>query len=145
MASVQQITIIGNLGADPELRYTPGGKSVVDLRVATNRSWPDKSAPDGWAQETIWFRASAWDEQAERVAETYHKGDQVYIQGRLKPARAYLDRDGQPAAQHEIEAKVIYKMGRAERDADDSYQPARQPVGAAAAQSVDLDVDDIPF
>lgn len=144
MASVNKITLIGNLGADPELRYTPSGKAVANLRLAVNRSW--KGDDGEWQEESIWFKASLWEQRAERVAEHMRKGDQVYVEGRLKPVRVYQRNDGTMGTELEVQAHTVLKLGKKERDADegasgdlafdDRPQRAEQPP---------LDVDDIPF
>ena len=142
MASVNKLTIIGNLGADPELRYTPEGKAVTNLRIATNRSWPDGNG--GWNEESIWFTASLWEDRAERVAEKMRKGDQVYVEGRLKPVRQYTRQDGTVGFSLEIHAHTVLKLGKAERNGDDDVLP---PVESSRprAEQPPLDVDDIPF
>ena len=140
MASLNKIQIIGNLGADPELRFTPDGKQVVNLRIATNRSWPDGNG--GWNEESIWFNVDQWDEKAERAAERLRKGDQVYVEGRLKPARQYTRQDGTVGVSLEISAFTILKLGKRTDDDGDNQLPAGE---RNARGSVDLDVDDIPF
>lgn len=143
MASIQKITLIGNLGAAPELRYTLNGKAVTNLRVATNRRWPDQSIEGGWNEESLWFSVSTWGDVAERSAEQLHKGDQVYVEGRLKPLRMYNRQDGTVGAQFEIDARTVLKLGKSERNGDEPYAAAapqdREPDRAA------LDIDDIPY
>ena len=80
--TLNKMMIIGNLGADPELRYTPGGKAVTELRVAVN---DNRKGPDGeWIEETLWFRVSVWEQQAERMAEQLRKGNKIYAEGQLR-------------------------------------------------------------
>src|SRR6266508_3858589 len=96
--TLNKMMIIGNLGADPELRYTPGGKAVAELRVAVN----DRSkGPDGeWQEETQWFRVELWEQAAERAAERLRKGHKVFagtaacprVGGQGRP-EAHLARD----------------------------------------------------
>ena len=81
--TLNKMMIIGNLGADPELRYTPSGKAVANLRVAVN----DRSrGPDGeWVEETMWIGVEVWEQQAERLAEQLRKGNKIYAEGELNP------------------------------------------------------------
>ena len=144
MASLNKLTIIGNLGADPEMRYTPNGKAVTNLRVATNRRWPDPNAEGGWAEESIWFTVTTWGDTAERNAEKLKKGDQVYVEGRLKPLRLYTRQDETVGAQFEIDARTVLKLGKSERNGDESYA-ASAPQDREPRPTDNLDVDDIPF
>ena len=80
--TLNRMQIIGNLGADPELRYTPSGKAVTNLRVAVN---DNRKGPDGeWIEETLWIRVEVWDQAAERLAEQLRKGNKVYAEGQLR-------------------------------------------------------------
>lgn len=140
MASLNKITLIGNLGADPDLRYQPDGKAVTNVRIATNRSWPDGKG--GWNEESIWFNGSLWESAAERAAENLRKGDQVYVEGRLKPPRMFTRRDGSPGASLDVNIFTIFKLGKKESaEYDDDSQ---LPPGESRPQP-EMDVDDIPF
>jgi single-strand DNA-binding protein len=75
--------IIGNLGRDPEMRYTPSGQAVTQFTVATNRRWRDQQGE--WQEETEWFRVVVWREQAERAAEQLRKGHKVYVEAASRP------------------------------------------------------------
>jgi single-strand DNA-binding protein len=105
-----QLTIIGNLGREPEMRYTPNGKAVTSFSVATNRNW---TGADGQkVKETIWFRISCWDASAEAVSQYLHKGSQVLILGRLQPGkdgspRLFQRQNGSNAASYEVTADTI--------------------------------------
>ena len=103
--TLNKMMIIGNLGADPELRYTPGGKAVTNLRVAVN---DNRKGPDGeWIEETQWFRVELWDQAAERAAERFRKGNKVFAEGQLR-VREYEGNDGQKRSSVEIRfARVI--------------------------------------
>jgi len=91
MASVNKAILIGNLGADPELRYTPSGAAVANFNIATTERWKDK---DGQPQErTEWHRIILWSRQAEIAKEYLRKGSSVYIEGRIQN-RSYEDKDG---------------------------------------------------
>ena len=143
MPGLNKVQIIGNLGADPELRYTPDGKGVAKLRVATNRAWPDGSG--GWNEESIWFQVDVWEQRGERIAEQARKGDQVYVEGRLKPIRLYERRDGTMDATHEIVASTVIKLGK--KDASDGFEDSQVPPSERTprAEQPAMDVDDIPF
>lgn len=157
--TLNKMMIIGNLGADPELRYTPSGKAVAELRVAVN----DRSrGPDGeWQEETQWFRVELWDQQAERAAERLRKGHKVFAEGALR-AREWEGKDGQKRTSLEIRFARVQSLER--RDPSESgygdagggsrggserggSEPVARPRGAGEGNRSDqsLDVDDIPF
>ena len=151
--TLNKMMIIGNLGADPELRYTPTGKAVTDLRVAVN---DNRKGPDGeWIEETLWFRVSVWEQQAERLAEQLRKGNKIYAEGQLR-AREYEGRDGQTRTSLELAFARVVNLERRPRDegaggGEGSYgdaPPQVRPRGAEARSSApgaEMDVDDIPF
>ena len=102
--SYNKIHIIGNLGRDPELRYTPQGTAVCQFSVATNERRRDKS---GEQQDiTTWFRVSAWGKQAENVSRYLTKGRKVYIEGRLH-VEEWTDREGKPRQSLEVNASEV--------------------------------------
>jgi single-strand DNA-binding protein len=153
--TLNKMMIIGNLGADPELRYTPSGKAVTNLRVAVN----DRSrGTDGeWVEETMWIGVEVWEQQAERLAEQLRKGNKIYAEGQLR-AREYEARDGQKRTALELRFARVVNLERRPRDGDGggdggggSYAdapPAVVPRGAAQRSSSpgeEMDVDDIPF
>lgn len=128
----QQLTIVGNLGADPEMRYLPDGTAVTNLRVATNRKWTDGSGAQ--RDETVWFRVSVWGKMAEAVNQYLTKGRQVMVVGRLKAddsgnPRTYQASDGSTRASFEIVAEQVKFLGGSSGQS-----------GAPAAQD-----DDSPF
>ncbi len=90
--SLNKVMIIGNLGRDPEMRYTPGGQAVTQFTVAVNRNY--KGQDGDWQEETEWFRVVAWAQLAERSAEHLRKGMKVYVEGRLQ-TRQWEDQQGQ--------------------------------------------------
>ncbi|HIG45439.1 MAG TPA: single-stranded DNA-binding protein [candidate division Zixibacteria bacterium] len=91
MSGVNKVILIGNLGADPELRYTPSGRAVVNFNLATSRTWNNR---DGEKQEeTEWHRIVAWDKLAEICGEYLKKGAQTYVEGRLQ-TRSWEDKNG---------------------------------------------------
>ncbi len=111
----QKLTIVGNLGQDPELRYTSDGTPVTTLSVATNRSWTNADGSPG--EETAWFRVTAWRRMAEVCAEYLEKGRQVLVEGRLQPdpetggPRVWTDRNGNPRASFEMTAQTVKFLG----------------------------------
>ncbi|MFQ5401561.1 MAG: single-stranded DNA-binding protein, partial [Anaerolineae bacterium] len=82
--SYQSITIVGNLGRDPEMRYLENGQAVTNLNVACNRKWTDKATGEA-REEVTWFRVSVWGRQAEAANQYLQKGRQVLVEGRISP------------------------------------------------------------
>ncbi|MGF1509038.1 MAG: single-stranded DNA-binding protein [Myxococcota bacterium] len=115
MASVNRVFLIGNLGADPELRYTPSGAPVANFRIATSEVWNDK---DGQRQErTEWHRIVVWNRQAELCGEYLRKGRSVCVEGRIE-TREWEDKEGQRRWTTEIKAdRVTFLGGRDGPDA----------------------------
>lgn len=151
--TLNKMMIIGNLGADPELRYTPSGKAVTNLRVAVNSN---RRGPDGeWVEETLWLRVEVWDQAAERVAEQLRKGNKIYAEGELR-AREYERNDGSKGTSLELRFARVVNLERRSRDegeggfadAPAAGSPSARPRGAAPRSGGDepfVDVDDIPF
>jgi len=104
------LIVIGNLGRDPELRYTPEGTAVASFSVATTRTW---KKGDETQKETTWYRVSVFGKQAENCNQYLHKGSKVYLEGRLNPdpatggPRLYNKQDGSPAASYEVVANTV--------------------------------------
>ena len=112
----QRVFLSGNLGGDPELRYTPNGTPVTNFSVATNERW---TGQDGEQQErTIWWRVKVWGKQAETVSQYLSKGSQVFVEGRMDPdpetggPRIWTGRDGQARASFEVVARRVQFVGR---------------------------------
>lgn len=130
----QQILLVGNLGADPELRYTPQGTPVASFTLAVNRVWTDNQ---GERQEkTTWFRVTAWRKQAETCAEFLRKGRRVLVVGEMEEASAWTDRDGHPRASLEVTALTVKFLPSGRNGSDEN--------SAAEAASI-ADADEIPF
>ena len=111
MGSVNKVILVGNLGRDPEVRYTQGGSPVANFTLATNEVWTDKA---GAKQErTEWHRVVAWGKTAEIARDHLGKGKQVYIEGSLQ-TRQWEDRDGNKRSTTEIKAGRLVLLGRAE-------------------------------
>ena len=108
MAGVNKAILIGNLGRDPELKYTQSGQAVVNFSIATSENWTDKS---GEKQErTEWHRIVAWGKTGELCAQYLSKGRTVYVEGRLQP-REWEDREGQKRTTTEINAQTVTFIG----------------------------------
>lgn len=118
----QQLTLIGNLGNDVELRYTPAGVPVASFNLAVNKSWTDDN---GKHDKTTWFRITVWRKLAEIAAQYLVKGKQVLIVGEIEEARAYTDRDGNSRASLEVTAQTIKFLGGNNGNGNSS-QPAQQ-------------------
>lgn len=107
----QKVIIVGRLGQDPEMRYTPSGQPVTTFGVATDRRWTDQSGEQ--QQETTWFRVSVWGKQAEACNQYLTKGQQVLVEGRLRPdpatggPRIWTGNDGVTRASYELTAWTV--------------------------------------
>jgi len=107
----QKLVIVGNLGTDPEMRYTPSGQAVTNFNVATNRRYT--SSDGNQVDETTWFRVSVWGKQAESTNQYLKKGNKVLVEGRLNPdretggPRLWTRKDGTSAASFEITADTV--------------------------------------
>lgn len=149
--SFNKIIIIGNLGRDPELRYTPQGSAVCNFPVATSER--RKNASGEQEEITTWFRVSAWGRQAELANEYLTKGKPVYAEGRLR-VEEYTDRDGKPRTSLEVNATDVQFISQRGDEAAQPVSNAEQkPAGAQAAgqafsakpNGVEIQDDDIPF
>jgi single-strand DNA-binding protein len=152
-----QLTIIqGNIGRDPELRYTPSGKPILQFSVAVSRAWKQDNE---WQEETTWFRCILWGEQGERLAERLHKGSKVLIQGRIQ-TRTYKNKQDVDVNTWELVADRVVSLDPKERDDGDGSEehprrrqqrgsaPASRPARTPESQEPtdDLsDLDDLPF
>jgi single-strand DNA-binding protein len=108
-SGVNKVILVGNLGKDPEVRYTPGGQAVANFTIATNEAWTDKS---GQKQErTEWHRIVVWAKQAELCGEYLSKGRQVYVEGRLQ-TREWTNKEGAKQYTTEVVAnQVVFLSG----------------------------------
>ena len=151
MASVNKVTIIGNLGADPEIKYTSSGNvPVANLRVATSDRWQDKSSGE-WQERTEWHRITAWRHLAERAQRFLRKGKQVYVEGRLE-TRKWQDRDGNDRYTTEIVARELMILGRREEEDGGGGPPMAGEAQEGAGnftpppmQNSPAEDDDLPF
>ena len=136
------IILVGNLGRDPEMRYTPSGQAVTNFSVATNRQY---TGSDGQVvKETIWFRVSTWGKNAENCNQFLKRGSKVLVEGRLVPdagtggPRIWNRQDGTPSASFEVSAQTVRFLST--RGEDDS---GGTPAGEGTGQGEDG--GDIPF
>jgi single-strand DNA-binding protein len=144
LASVNKIIVIGNVGRDPELRYTANGKSMVTFSIATNHNYQNQSGE--WQEQTEWFRVIAWNQLAERVMERIQKGSQAYVEGRLQ-TRVWTGNDGKERKDVEIIANSILSLDR--RAAGDMVGAgagaAPAPARRGGGDTEFVDPDDLPF
>lgn len=143
----QQITLVGNLGNDPEMRYTPSGVPVASFSLAVSRSWVGQ---DGQRQEkTVWFRVTAWRKLAETVSQYLTKGRQVLVIGEMEEARGYLDREGTARASLEVTAQTVRFLGQRGDNmmGDSSYSSGGGSYenGGGSPDSSPVQDEDIPF
>ena len=140
---MNKIIVIGNLGRDPEMRYTPNGQSVTSFSIASNRKYT--TAAGEQREETEWFNVSAWGRHAELCNQYLTKGQQVYVEGRLH-SRTYETRDGQTRFVNEINLTDVQFLSRgAEMGGEASgYAPGPGPGMGDEGPPMD-DVDDLPF
>ncbi len=148
--SLNKCMIIGNLGRDPEMRYTPSGQAVTQFTVAVNRRWQQNNE---WQEETEWFRVVVWGPQAERTADRLRKGNKVYVEGRIQ-TRQWEDQQGQKRTTVELVANQVTSLERRERDDEGGFpedRPSGAPSGAPRpapqrpAPDDAGDFDDLPF
>jgi single-strand DNA-binding protein len=171
MASINKVILIGNLGRDPEVRYSPNGNAMCNVTIATSRNWKDKTSGDK-VEETEWHRVVFYDRLAEIAGEYLKKGRSVYVEGRLK-TRKWQDKEGKDNYTTEIVADNMqmlggregggggdegggggYGRGGADRGSDRGDEPRSAPASRPAASKPapsksatgfdDMD-DDIPF
>jgi single-strand DNA-binding protein len=152
-----KVMIIGNLGSDPEMRYTPNGRAVTQFNVAVNQSTKNQQTGE-WVEETDWFRVSVWGDRAERMAESLRKGNKVFVEGRFR-TREFEGRDGQKRTALEITADSIVNLERRPRDEEASFGgqagqgggyggqpgPGAGPTTSPSRQPDPGDFDDLPF
>jgi single-strand DNA-binding protein len=131
----QKVIIIGRLGQDPEMRYTPSGQPVTTFGVATDRRWTNQEGQQ--QDETTWFRVSVWGKQAETCNQYLVKGQQVLVEGRLRPdpatggPRVWTGNDGVTRASYELTAGVVRFLAK--------------PRGAPLEEEAPVMEEEIPF
>jgi single-strand DNA-binding protein len=144
--SLCKLMFIGNLGRDPEMRYTPSGRPVTQFTVAVNQSTKNQQTGE-WTEETDWFRVSVWGDRAERAADQLRKGNRVFVEGRFK-SREYETQDGQKRISLDVTADQVINLEKRPRDEEGTFgEPAGAPRPAAApsGRPDESDLDDLPF
>lgn len=138
----QRITLVGNLGNDPEMRYLPDGKPVTNFSMATNRKWTNQQTGEP-GEETVWWRVSIFGPQAEACNQYLSKGRQVLVEGRMRPdpgtggPKIWNRQDGTPAASFELTAQTVQFLGGRQEE-----QEVEHPSAPGAAE---VDAEGIPF
>jgi len=136
------IIIVGNLGKDPEMRYTPSGQAVTSFNVASSRNYTNQAGQQ--VKETIWFRCSAWGKTAEIASQYLKKGNKVLVEGRLTPdqstggPRIWNRQDGTAAASYEVSVSQL-------RFLTPKGEGSGAPAGEEAPEAAASDAGDIPF
>ena len=158
MGSVNKVILVGNLGRDAELRYTPGGAAVSTLNLATTEVWNDRN--NQRQEKTEWHRVVIWNNKGSNladIAERYcKKGDKIYVEGSIE-YRSWQDKDGQTRYTTEINARELILLS-GKGDGGESYSAPKAAGAAAAAKSgakdesfsdfpeaLDAEDDDLPF
>lgn len=137
MLGVNKVILVGNLGADPEVRYSSTGTAVTNFRIATSENWTNKEGER--ETRTEWHRVVAFGKLAEICGEYLNKGKQIYVEGRLR-SRSWEDRDGNKRWVTEVVASNVVMLGAAgEQVKETGDEPTEQPPEPAQQE------DDIPF
>lgn len=146
MASLNKVTLIGNLGKDPETKYMPSGDAMTNITIATTESWKDKATGEK-KDQTEWHRVTFFGKLAEIAGQYLKKGSSVYVEGSLR-TRKYTDKDGVEKYATDIKADTMQMLGGKSESASTptprQAAPSRQPQSGGAPNFSDMD-DDIPF
>jgi len=136
--TVNKVTLLGRLGADPELRYISSGTAICNFAIATSRSWKGKD--DNWNEKTTWHKVVAWGALGEKCHEWLVKGQQVYVEGRIE-TRSWEDKDGERRWITEVVAENVIFLGKpkSERTSEESDRGDGKEYGDSPFD------DDIPF
>ena len=129
---LNKIMLIGNLGRDPEMSYTPAGKAVTKFSLAVSRRWNDRESGER-REETQWFNVVAWDRLAETCSNYLHKGSKVYIDGRMT-SHKYTDKDGVERTAWDVNAFEMQML-----------DPKGAAVGGGPTGGDEMGTDDVPF
>ncbi|MCU0805000.1 MAG: single-stranded DNA-binding protein [Burkholderiales bacterium] len=147
MASVNKVILVGNLGRDPETRYTPGGDAITNIRIATTDRWKDKASGE-MKEATEWHSVAFFGRLAEIAGEYLKKGSQVYVEGRLR-TRKWQDKEGQDRYTTEIVADQMQMLGSRSGMGDpvahDDDAAPRTGGRAPAKKPAPTDDGDVPF
>ncbi|NJO00794.1 MAG: single-stranded DNA-binding protein [Bacteroidia bacterium] len=136
----QKIILIGYLGNDPDMRYTPNGQAVTNFSLATSRKW--KGVSHQLMTETIWWRVSCWDDLAENMNKYLVKGQKVYVEGRLLAPKIFMGRSGEPAVSLEVKASTILMMSLGHTYSDSKNIPVSIENEENEEDKID---DEMPF
>lgn len=144
MAGVNKVILVGNLGADPELRYAPSGMAIANFRIATTETWKDKNGAK--QDKTEWHRIVAFGKLAEICGEYLNKGKQIYVEGKIQ-TRQWEDKDGNKRYTTEVVAQTMQMLGPA---GEKGAASASGGAGASeeqppAMENPPAELDDIPF
>ena len=147
--SVNKVILVGNLGADPEIRYSGNNNAIATVNLATSRTWRDRSSGEK-QEKTEWHRVVFFGRLGEIVAEFLKKGSQIYVEGRMQ-TRKWQDRDGHDRYTTEVIADEMRMLGRGSRSGDhqqshsaDNASPYHEDMGSGESSNDSFD-DDIPF
>ena len=143
MANLNKVMIIGNLGADPEIRYTQQNNAVTTMRVATSEVWTDKQSGDR-KESTEWHRIVVWGRQAENCEKYLKKGSLVYVEGNLR-TREWQDKEGQRRWTTEIKAQRVQFLDKFGAGGGESRPSPPPPGDAEAGFDQGFSDDEIPF
>lgn len=141
--SVNKVILVGNLGKDPEIKFTGGGTAVANFSIATSSSYKDKTTQE-WRETTEWHNVVAWQRLAEIARDYLKKGNKVYIEGRLQ-TRKWQDKEGKDRYTTEVVANELVMMGggeKAEKSSGFDQAPARN---AQNYETQEITDEDIPF
>ncbi len=143
--TLNKVMLIGRLGADPELKYTPSNAAVLNMSIATNTSY---RTPDGQQQEmTEWHRIVAWRKLAEIISQYAKKGNQVYVEGKIQ-TRSWDDKDGNKRYMTEVVADSIQLLGSPNQQNNASHSAPTESNESSGADFSEPNVDegdDLPF
>lgn len=139
--SINKVILIGRLGSDPEVRYTPSGAAVANFNVATNRGYKDKEG--NWKDETDWHRVVVWNRTAEFCKEYVKKGYRVYVEGRLQ-TRSWEDQSGQKRFTTEVVALDVQLL-ESQQQSGASTGNAGAPMEMEPPSDMEISQDDVPF
>ena len=143
MGSVNKVILVGNLGRDAELRYTPSGAAVLNFSIATTETWKDKATNEK-KESTEWHKVVLWGRVAESLNEYLVKGKQVYVEGRLQ-TRQWEDKEGQKRYTTEVKGERVVLLGSAGGRAGSPVRSESPESAPSAAEGPALTDDDIPF
>lgn len=147
MASINKVILVGNIGRDPDVKYSSSGSAVCNVSLATTRRWKSKTTDEAM-EETEWSRVVFYDRLAEIAGEYLKKGRSVYVEGRLK-TRKWTDKDGVERYTTEIVAENMQMLGGrddGERTVPPAQRQAQKPAPKASAGGFDdMDDSDVPF